>query len=188
MANRSRRTEATHQIRRSCKTRRDPACTRSYARPATDLANNPSGRTPSGAGGVRSVRDGAERDYPGCVWMESSRTLLLARSPSGGDRAAITRWKMPAQLGRWPPRRSSVLETKGGTTKRRRSSITELAFHGIHTSRSHKAKSVSLCPVRNVTYVSGRSLRPACASSRTTYEVWAARRCFLPLLVLFPPR
>ena len=32
--------------------------------------------------------------------------------------------------------------------KRRRSSITKLAFHGIHTS---------LCPVRFVTYVSGRS-------------------------------
>ena len=46
--------------------RRDPACTRPYARPATDLANNPSGRTPSGAGGVRSVRDGAEHNYPRC--------------------------------------------------------------------------------------------------------------------------
>src|SRR6266498_2814884 len=37
-------------------------------------------------------------------------------------------------------------------TKRRRSSITELAFHGIHTSRPQKAKSV--------THVSGTECHP----------------------------
>src|SRR3979411_1754536 len=42
-------------------------------------------------------------------------------------------------------------------TKRRRSSITELAFHGIHTSRPQRRKVLPMCPVRNVTYVSGRS-------------------------------
>ena len=42
-------------------------------------------------------------------------------------------------------------------TKRRRSSITELSFHGIHTSRHQRRKVLPMCPVRTVTYVSGRS-------------------------------
>ena len=42
-------------------------------------------------------------------------------------------------------------------TKRRRSSITELAVHGIHTSRPQRRKVLPMCPVRSVTYVSGRS-------------------------------
>src|SRR3954447_20132483 len=42
-------------------------------------------------------------------------------------------------------------------TKRRRSSITELAVHGIHTSRPKRRKVLPMCPVRSVTYVSGRS-------------------------------
>src|SRR3982075_444550 len=45
-------------------------------------------------------------------------------------------------------------------TKRRRSSITELAFHGIHTSRPQRRKVLPMCPVRSVTYVSGRSPSP----------------------------
>src|SRR5205807_9067159 len=42
-------------------------------------------------------------------------------------------------------------------TKRGRSSITELALHGIHTSRPQRRKVLPMCPVRNATYVSGRS-------------------------------
>jgi hypothetical protein len=46
--------------------------------------------------------------------------------------------------------------SKRRATKRRRSSITELSFHGINTS-NQKPKVLPMCPVRNVTYVSGRS-------------------------------
>ena len=43
-------------------------------------------------------------------------------------------------------------------TKRRRSSITEHSFQGIATSRLlRKRKVLPMCPVRSVTYVSGRS-------------------------------
>src|SRR6266851_8923826 len=41
-------------------------------------------------------------------------------------------------------------------TNRRRSSITEHSFHGIHASPG-KGKVLPMCPVRSVTYVSGRS-------------------------------
>src|SRR5882757_11263407 len=42
-------------------------------------------------------------------------------------------------------RQTSVMASPSSrrATKRRRSSITELAFHGIHTSRQKKAKSVT---------------------------------------------
>src|SRR6266849_2022147 len=43
-------------------------------------------------------------------------------------------------------------------TNRRRSSITEHSFHGIHASPG-KGKVLPMCPVRSVTYVSGRSPR-----------------------------
>src|SRR3546814_2627750 len=43
-------------------------------------------------------------------------------------------------------------------TKRRRSSITELSFHGINTSGLQlQAEVLPMCPVQNVTYLSGRS-------------------------------
>src|ERR1700730_3206317 len=41
-------------------------------------------------------------------------------------------------------------------TNRRRSSITEHSFHGIHASPG-KGKVLPMCPVQSVTYVSGRS-------------------------------
>ena len=55
-------------------------------------------------------------------------------------------------------------------TKRRRSSITELAFHGIHSSRRTKAP---MCPVRFVTYVSGRSIKHLLPAPRAFF--YAAR-------------
>ncbi|MDN2567926.1 hypothetical protein N1F89_17015, partial [Aquibium sp. A9E412] len=50
--------------------------------------------------------------------------------------------------------------------KRRRSSITEHSLHGINTS-GQKPKVLPMCPVQNVTYVSGRSndLAPAHAGA-----------------------
>ncbi|MCA8933110.1 MAG: hypothetical protein KDA49_11620, partial [Rhodospirillaceae bacterium] len=41
-------------------------------------------------------------------------------------------------------------------TNRRRSSIAELSFHGINTPRENR-KVLPMCPVQNVTYVSGRA-------------------------------
>src|SRR3546814_13593856 len=52
-------------------------------------------------------------------------------------------------------------------TKRRRSSITELSFHGINTSGLQlQAEVLPMCPVQNVTYLSGRSLYPRLRSPR----------------------
>jgi hypothetical protein len=39
--------------------------------------------------------------------------------------------------------------------------MTEHSFHGINTSRPKKRKVLPMCPVRSVTYVSGRSRRTA---------------------------
>src|SRR5258705_7380050 len=120
MANGGRRAEANSgESVVPASARPDPACTRSYARPATDLANNPSGRAPGGAGGVRSVRDGAERDYPECGWGRNRRGRCYPRGrleATAGLRSRGARRKVPAQLGRQPPRKSLVPETEGLTT------------------------------------------------------------------------
>ena len=84
----------------------------------------------------------------------SGRSAPRARAPCSGRRScsrSCGRCRTPGRARSSPRRRADV------ATNRRRSSITEHSFHGIDTSRSERRKVLPMCPVRSVTYVSGRS-------------------------------
>ena len=86
---------------------------------------------------------------PGAVAQRLEPVLLVAIEDLVAGLAGDA--ELPAHLASWPRPSSSR------ATKRRRSSITEHAFHGINTSRRKERKVLPMCPVRTVTYVSGRT-------------------------------
>src|SRR6202165_4960780 len=69
-------------------------------------------------------------------------------------------------------------------TKRRRSSITELAFHGIHTSRLQKSEKCNPC----VRYEMSPMSRAAHPRQRTFGEQWFTNQGRQPSVHLKPDR